>query len=363
MTITRESILDLLEKIQDPDLKLGLVTADLVDDIHFTDQTISVTISITNPALHARKRMQEAVIFNLGRALGNEITVSCQVNNKQIDTDKKVRSILPDVKKIIAIASGKGGVGKSTITSNIAGGLAKKGFRVGIIDADIYGPSIPTMFDLVGKRPKMIDVNDKQLIEPIINYGIKILSIGFFTDQDNAVVWRGPMASKALTQMITDAHWGELDFLLVDLPPGTGDVHLSLIQTAPLDGVVIVSTPQEVALADARRGINMFKMDGIKVPIIGVIENMAWFTPEELPQNKYYIFGRDGAKNLASGMNVPFLGAIPLVQSLREAGDAGRPAVFQDDTIMSIAFDELVNTFITELASLDRQKSQVSTNG
>ena len=171
------------------------------------------------------------------------------------------------------------------------------------------------------------------------------------------------MASKALTQMITDAHWGELDFLLVDLPPGTGDIHLSLIQTAPLDGVVIVSTPQEVALADARRGINMFKMDGIKVPIIGIVENMAWFTPEELPQNKYYIFGRDGAKNLASGMNVPFLGAIPLVQSLREAGDAGRPAVFQDDTIMSIAFDELVNTFITELASLDRQKSQVSTNG
>ena len=219
------------------------------------------------------------------------------------------------------------------------------------------------MFDLVGKRPTMIDVNEKQLIEPIINYGIKILSIGFFTDQDNAVVWRGPMASKALTQMITDAHWGELDFLLVDLPPGTGDIHLSLIQTAPLDGVVIVSTPQEVALADARRGINMFKMDGIKVPIIGIVENMAWFTPEELPQNKYYIFGRDGAKNLASGMNVPFLGAIPLVQSLREAGDAGRPAVFQDDTIMSIAFDELVNTFITELESLDRKKSQRSSNG
>ena len=219
------------------------------------------------------------------------------------------------------------------------------------------------MFDLVGQRPTMIDVNEKQLIEPIINYGIKILSIGFFTDQDNAVVWRGPMASKALTQMITDAHWGELDFLLVDLPPGTGDIHLSLIQTAPLDGVVIVSTPQEVALADARRGINMFKMDGIKVPIIGIVENMAWFTPEELPQNKYYIFGRDGAKNLASGMNVPFLGAIPLVQSLREAGDAGRPAVFQDDTIMSIAFDELVNTFITELESLDRKKSQRSSNG
>ncbi len=363
MTITREAILELLEKIQDPDLKKGLVTANLVDDIQVTDHTISITISITNPALHARKRMQEAVIFNVGRSFGKDVSVTCQVNNKQTDSENKVRSVLPDVKKIIAIASGKGGVGKSTITSNLAGGLAKKGYRVGIIDADIYGPSIPTMFDLVGKRPAMIDVNEKQLIEPIINYGIKILSIGFFTDQDNAVVWRGPMASKALTQMITDAHWGELDFLLVDLPPGTGDIHLSLIQTAPLDGVVIVSTPQEVALADARRGINMFKMEGIKVPIIGIVENMAWFTPEELPQNKYYIFGRDGAKNLASGMNVPFLGAIPLVQSLREAGDAGRPAVFQDDTIMSIAFDELVNTFITELASLDRQKSQLSSNG
>ncbi len=363
MTITREAILELLEKIQDPDLKKGLVTANLVDDIQVTDHTISITISITNPALHARKRMQEAVIFNVGRSFGKDVSVTCQVNNKQTDSENKVRTVLPDVKKIIAIASGKGGVGKSTITSNLAGGLAKKGYRVGIIDADIYGPSIPTMFDLVGKRPTMIDVNEKQLIEPIINYGIKILSIGFFTDQDNAVVWRGPMASKALTQMITDAHWGELDFLLVDLPPGTGDIHLSLIQTAPLDGVVIVSTPQEVALADARRGINMFKMDGIKVPIIGIVENMAWFTPEELPQNKYYIFGRDGAKNLASGMNVPFLGAIPLVQSLREAGDAGRPAVFQDDTIMSIAFDELVNTFITELESLDRQKSQLSNNG
>ena len=363
MTITREVILELLEKIQDPDLKKGLVTANLVDDIQVTDHTISITISITNPALHARKRMQEAVIFNVGRSFGKDVSVTCQVNNKQTDSENKVRSVLPDVKKIIAIASGKGGVGKSTITSNLAGGLAKKGYRVGIIDADIYGPSIPTMFDLVGKRPTMIDVNEKQLIEPIINYGIKILSIGLFTDQDNAVVWRGPMASKALTQMITDAHWGELDFLLVDLPPGTGDIHLSLIQTAPLDGVVIVSTPQEVALADARRGINMFKMDGIKVPIIGIVENMAWFTPEELPQNKYYIFGRDGAKNLASGMNVPFLGAIPLVQSLREAGDAGRPAVFQDDTIMSIAFDELVNTFITELESLDRKKSQRSSNG
>ena len=362
MSISRERIEALLEKIQDPDLKKGLVSAKLVQEIIIKEDQIKIIVSISNPALHARKRMHDAVIFNLERELGKEISIQCEVNSGAVDERKSTRTVLPDVKKIIAIASGKGGVGKSTITSNIAGGLAKKGFRVGIIDADIYGPSIPTMFDLVGERPKMIDVDGKQLIEPIMSYDIKILSIGFFTDQDNAVVWRGPMASKALTQMISDAHWGELDYLLIDLPPGTGDIHLSLIQTAPLDGVVIVSTPQEVALADARRGINMFKMDGIKVPIIGIVENMAWFTPEELPNNKYYIFGRDGAKNLAQGMQVPFLGAIPLVQSVREAGDAGRPAVFQSDTLMSIAFDELVDTFISQLEVINQEKAQQGVN-
>ncbi len=362
MSISRERIEALLEKIQDPDLKKGLVSAKLVQEIIINEDQIKVTVSISNPALHARKRMHDAVIFNLERELGKEISIQCEVNSGAADERKSSRTVLPAVKKIIAIASGKGGVGKSTITSNIAGGLAKKGFRVGIIDADIYGPSIPTMFDLVGERPKMIDVDGKQLIEPIMSLDIKILSIGFFTDQDNAVVWRGPMASKALTQMISDAHWGELDYLLIDLPPGTGDIHLSLIQTAPLDGVVIVSTPQEVALADARRGINMFKMDGIKVPIIGIVENMAWFTPEELPNNKYYIFGRDGAKNLAQGMQVPFLGAIPLVQSVREAGDAGRPAVFQSDTLMSIAFDELVDTFISQLEVINQEKAQQGVN-
>lgn len=362
MSISRERIEALLEKIQDPDLKKGLVSAKLVQEIIIKEDQIKVVVSISNPALHARKRMHDAVIFNLERELGKEIRIQCDVNSGAVDERKSTRTVLPDVKKIIAIASGKGGVGKSTITSNIAGGLAKKGFRVGIIDADIYGPSIPTMFDLVGERPKMIDVDGKQLIEPIMSLNIKILSIGFFTDQDNAVVWRGPMASKALTQMISDAHWGELDYLLIDLPPGTGDIHLSLIQTAPLDGVVIVSTPQEVALADARRGINMFKMDGIKVPIIGIVENMAWFTPEELPNNKYYIFGRDGAKNLAQGMQVPFLGAIPLVQSVREAGDAGRPAVFQSDTLMSIAFDELVDTFISQLEVINQEKAQQGVN-
>lgn len=354
MNISREAVLEQLEKIQEPELKKGLVSANLVEKLEINDTSISLTIAITSPTLHARKRMQDAVVFNLERTLGKSLTINCDVNSNAADTRKTNRTVLPNVKKIIAIASGKGGVGKSTITSNIAGGLVKKGFKVGIIDADIYGPSIPTMLDLVGERPEMIDVDGKQLMEPVTNYEIKVLSIGFFTDQDNAVVWRGPMASKALTQMITDAHWGELDYLLIDLPPGTGDIHLSLIQTAPLDGVVIVSTPQEVALADARRGINMFKMDGIKVPIIGVVENMAWFTPEELPNNKYYIFGRDGARNLAVGMQVPFLGSIPLVQSVREAGDAGRPAVFQNDTQMSIAFDELVDTFMEELAKIER---------
>lgn len=358
MNISREAVLEQLEKIQEPELKKGLVSANLVEKLEINDTSISLTIAITSPTLHARKRMQDAVVFNLERTLGKSLTINCDVNSNAADTRKTNRTVLPNVKKIIAIASGKGGVGKSTITSNIAGGLVKKGFKVGIIDADIYGPSIPTMLDLVGERPKMIDVDGKQLMEPVTNYDIKVLSIGFFTDQDNAVVWRGPMASKALTQMITDAHWGELDYLLIDLPPGTGDIHLSLIQTAPLDGVVIVSTPQEVALADARRGINMFKMDGIKVPIIGVVENMAWFTPEELPNNKYYIFGRDGARNLAVGMQVPFLGSIPLVQSVREAGDAGRPAVFQNDTQMSIAFDELVDTFMEELAKIERNNSK-----
>lgn len=358
MNISREAVLEQLEKIQEPELKKGLVSANLVEKLEINDTSITLTIAITSPTLHARKRMQDAVIFNLERTLGKTLSINCDVNSNAADTRKTNRTVLPNVKKIIAIASGKGGVGKSTITSNIAGGLVKKGFKVGIIDADIYGPSIPTMLDLVGERPKMIDVDGKQLMEPVTNYEIKVLSIGFFTDQDNAVVWRGPMASKALTQMITDAYWGELDYLLIDLPPGTGDIHLSLIQTAPLDGVVIVSTPQEVALADARRGINMFKMDGIKVPIIGIVENMAWFTPEELPNNKYYIFGRDGARNLAIGMQVPFLGSIPLVQSVREAGDAGRPAVFQNDTQMSVAFDELVDTFIEELAKIERNNSK-----
>jgi ATP-binding protein involved in chromosome partitioning len=293
--------------------------------------------------------MEEAIRFRLTKELGEDVRIECEVKAVTGTERKGRRSVLPEVTHVVAIASGKGGVGKSTLTANLAAGLAQAGFTVGLIDADIYGPSMPTMFDVVGQRPTMVEVNGKSMIEPVVNYNVKLLSIGFFTDQENAVVWRGPMASKALTQMITEGNWGKLDYLLIDLPPGTGDIHLSLLQTLPLDGVVIISTPQEVALADARRGINMFRVDGLNVPIVGIVENMAWFTPEELPENKYYIFGRDGAKNLANGMGIEFLGAIPLVQSIREAGDVGRPAVLQKGSVIGLAFDELVHNFTTRL--------------
>lgn len=356
--IDREEVLEILGKIIEPDLKKDLVSANLLESLILEDNLIKLSILISNPAMHARKRMQEAVIFNLKRRFGEDISVECQVAGKSTEIKGTRRKVLPDVKNVIAVASGKGGVGKSTITANIAGGLKKLGYSVGIVDADIYGPSMPTMLDVVGERPTMTEINGEKLINPVNANGIGLLSIGFFTDQDKAVVWRGPMASKALTQLFTDAHWGELDYLLIDLPPGTGDIHLSLLQTVPLDGVVIVSTPQEVALADARRGINMFRLDSMKVPIVGLVENMAWFTPAELPENKYYIFGRDGAKNLAEGMNIPFLGAIPLVQSVRESGDVGRPIVFQEKSPIATEFDDLVRNLVQSLETIKNTKNK-----
>jgi ATP-binding protein involved in chromosome partitioning len=354
--LNRETVLEVLGGILEPDLKKDIVSANLVEELHIEQGKISLKVYVSNPALHARKRMEEAVVFNLKRVFGQALDIAVEVKGIPAEAREAHRKILPEVKHIIAIASGKGGVGKSTVTANLAGGLAKAGYRVGVVDADIYGPSMPTMFDVVDQRPTMIDVQGKAMISPVISYGIKILSIGFFTEQDNAVVWRGPMAAKAMTQLFTDAYWGNLDYLLIDLPPGTGDIHLSLVQTVPLDGVVIVSTPQEVALADARKGINMFKLDSINVPIVGLIENMAWFTPAELPENKYYIFGRDGALNLAHGMGVPFLGHIPLVQGVREAGDAGRPAVFQENTPTAKAFEEIVATFVEQIQRLKGKK-------
>lgn len=349
MEVTRDKVLEALGNVIEPDLKKDIISQNLIENLAIEGNVISLTVNVVNPALHARKRMQEAVNFALKRVLGDHIEVNTTVIGLPVDAKSARRKILPEVKHIVAIASGKGGVGKSTVTANLAGGLAKAGYKVGIVDADIYGPSMPTMFDIVGERPQTIEVDGERKMTPVLSYGIGIMSIGFFTEADNAIVWRGPMASKALTQMFTDTHWGKLDYLLIDLPPGTGDIHLSLVQTVPLDGAVIVSTPQEVALADARKGVNMFKLDNIKVPVLGLVENMAWFTPLELPENKYYIFGRDGVKNLAKGMGETFLGHIPLVQSVRESGDIGRPAVYQENTPISAAFDELVRKFVLEV--------------
>lgn len=362
MAITREQILEVLGSIIEPDLKKDIVTLNLVEDIQIEGNKIKLLVNIFNTALHAKKRMQEALIFNLKRVLGNDVEVEANIKAMPKESKETHRKILPEVKNIIAIASGKGGVGKSTVTANLAGGLAKAGYKVGVIDADIYGPSMPTMFDVVKERPSMIDVDGKSMINPVMAYGLKLLSIGFFTEMDDAVIWRGPMAAKAMSQMFTDAYWGELDYLLIDLPPGTGDIHLSLVGLVPLDGAVIVSTPQEVALADARRGVNMFQLETINVPIAGIVENMAWFTPAELPENKYFLFGKDGAKNLAENMKVPFLGHIPLVQSVREAGDVGIPAVFQENTISAQAFEELTNTFVDQVETMKKMKQAVLNN-
>lgn len=347
--LSREVVLEVLGAVIEPDLKQDIVSANLIEELQIEGNRVKIKVLVKNPALHARRRMQEAISFNLKTKIKSDIEVEAEVAGMPTEARAAHRSVLPEVKHVVAIASGKGGVGKSTITANLAGGLAKAGYRVGVVDADIHGPSMPTMFDVVGEKPTMIEVDGKPMINPVLSYGIKLLSIGFFTDQDNAVVWRGPMAAKALTQMFTDAYWGKLDYLLIDLPPGTSDVHLSLVQTVPLDGAVVVSTPQEVALADARKGVSMFKMDSINVPVLGIVENMAWFTPLELPDNRYYIFGRDGAKNLAEGLEVPFLGQIPLVQGVREAGDVGRPAVFQENTPSSKAFEELVSKFVEQV--------------
>ncbi|MDQ3101669.1 MAG: Mrp/NBP35 family ATP-binding protein [Bacteroidota bacterium] len=358
MSISKDTILAALSRIIEPDLKKDIVSLDLVRDIQIDGTSVRVHVEVSNPAMHSRKRMEEAVVFNLKQALGKEVNVSVEVTPLSGERGT-LRKVLPYVKHIVAIASGKGGVGKSTITANLAAGLAARGLKVGLVDADIYGPSMPMMFDVLQEKPGTIEKNGKHLIVPIESYGVKLLSIGFFAQIDQAIAWRGPMATKALEQLIKDADWGELDVLFVDLPPGTGDIHLSLVNAVPLSGAIIVSTPQQVALIDARKGVGLFNLPSVNVPVLGIVENMAWFTPAELPENKYFIFGKGGAKALADELKVPFLAQIPIVQSIREAGDVGRPAVLQQNTPAAAAFSHLCDAFQKRLIELEQEKRSV----
>lgn len=351
MEVTFEKILQALSHVVEPDLKKDIIALDLVSNIEYKEGVVRFDLKISNPALHNKKRIQEACEHQLKRFLGAEVKMQANITamGKAHERKPQHRTTLPGVKHIIAVASGKGGVGKSTIAANLAAGLAKKGYSVGLIDADIYGPSVPAMFDVSQEKPSTIKINDKEYIKPVESYGVKMLSIGFFATPDQAAVWRGPMATKALTQLFNDAYWGELDYMIVDLPPGTGDVHLTLVQQIPLSGVVLVSTPQEIALVDVRKAIAMFSMPQIKIPILGLVENMAYFSPEELPDHKYYIFGKSGAKDLAKKMDINYLAEVPIVQSIREAGDIGRPAVLQKNTKLSKILDQFVEKTVSSV--------------
>lgn len=350
---TNEAVLDALRGVVEPELGKDLVSLELVEVEGSAGEHgagLTLTVKSSNPAMHARKRMQEAVEFALERAFGKPVECDVKVVPlKQEERTLETRKVLPGVEHVIAVASGKGGVGKSTVSSNLAVALAQLGYKVGLVDADIHGPSVPTMFDVADEKPKPVEVEGKTKIEPVEQYGVKVLSIGFFADPDQAIVWRGPMASRALNQLFSDADWGKLDFMIVDLPPGTGDIHLSLVQQVPLSGAVIVSTPQDVALADARKGVGMFRLDELKVPVLGMVENMAYFVPPDMPEKKYHIFGRDGVKRLADSLEAPFLGELPLLQTIREAGDAGRPAVLQTNGEAAAAFRSVVANLLKQL--------------
>ena len=349
MKLDRTAILKALETITIAGEGKNMVDSGAIKNVITFGDEVVVDLVIGTPALHIKKRAED----DIKKLIHEQFSPDAKVKvNIKVETPEKVNEIkgknIPGIKNIIAVASGKGGVGKSTVTANLAVTLAKMGFSVGVLDADIYGPSMPIMFDVENEKPISVEVNGKSKMKPVESYEIKILSIGFFTAPSQAVIWRGPMASKALNQMIFDADWGELDFMLIDLPPGTGDIHLSIMQSLPVTGAVVVSTPQAVALADAKKGVSMFLSEAINVPVLGIIENMAYFTPEELPNNKYYIFGKEGAKNLAEDLGVPFLGEVPLVQSIREAGDYGRPAALQTASPMEKIFEEITRNVVEE---------------
>ena len=350
MKLDRKEILSALETITIAGEGKNMVESGAVKNVLTFGNEVVVELVIATPAMHIKKRAEDDIRKLIHEKFSTDAVV--KVNIKVETTTQNPNEIkgkaIPGISNIIAVASGKGGVGKSTVTANLAVTLAKMGFKVGILDADIYGPSMPIMFDVENEKPISVEVDGKSKMKPVESYEIKILSIGFFTAPSQAVIWRGPMASKALNQMIFDADWGQLDFMLIDLPPGTGDIHLSIMQSLPITGAVIVSTPQAVALADAKKGVSMFLSDSINVPVLGIIENMAYFTPEELPNNKYYIFGKEGAKNLAEDLQVPFLGEVPLVQSIREAGDYGRPAALQTASVIEKVFEEITRNVVQE---------------
>ncbi|WP_088324623.1 Mrp/NBP35 family ATP-binding protein [Polaribacter tangerinus] len=353
MSFTKKDIYTALETITAPGEGKSLIENKNVTNVVVFGDEVEVDVAIQNPTLQAKKKIESEISKAIKAQINTALTVKVNVTvvkPAQKENPNQIRGKeIPNIKNIIAIASGKGGVGKSTITANTAITLAKMGFRVGVLDADIYGPSQHIMFDVEKAKPLSVNVEGRSKMKPVENYGVKLLSLGFFTNPDQAVIWRGPMASKALNQLIFDADWGELDFLLLDLPPGTGDVHLSIVQALPISGAVVISTPQNIALADAKKGVAMFQQENIKVPVLGIVENMAFFTPEELPNNKYYIFGKDGAKNLASDIHTKFLGEVPLVQSIRESGDVGHPVALQNGTVLEAAFQDITKEMLSEL--------------
>jgi ATP-binding protein involved in chromosome partitioning len=356
--LKKPAVESLVKTITLPGSSQTIGDANALTNVQLIGKEIVIDLALASPSLQSRKKIEAHVGSVLQDKIGENYSFQVQVTHQASPSAPQPNIIkgksLKGVQNIVAIASGKGGVGKSTVTANLAVTLSNMGFKVGVLDADIYGPSMPLMFDVAFERPLSVQVDGKSKMKPVSNYGVQLLSIGFFTKPDQAVIWRGPMASKALNQMIFDADWGELDFLLIDLPPGTGDIHLSILQALPVTGAVVVSTPQAVALADAKKGVAMFQQDSIQVPVLGVVENMSYFTPEELPENKYYIFGRDGAKYLAEDVGVPFLGDLPLVQSLREAGDIGRPAVLQGG-VTEDAFTSITQSLITELVQRNKE--------
>lgn len=352
MKFSKQDILKALETISLPGEGKNMVESGAVVNVVTFANEVIVDLKMTTPAMHIKKRAEADITKVILEQVSSEAEVIVNIKVEAPQKPENPNLIkgkhIPGIQNIIAVASGKGGVGKSTVTANLAVTLAKMGFKVGILDADIYGPSIPIMFDVAAERPLSVQVDGKSKMKPVENYGVKVLSIGFFTQPNQAVIWRGPMAAKALNQLIFDANWGTLDFMLLDLPPGTGDIHLSIMQSLPITGAVVVSTPQTVALADARKGVAMFQQENIQVPVLGIIENMAYFTPEELPDHKYFIFGKEGAKHLAEDLEIPFLGEIPLVQSIRESGDVGHPAAMQKGSPVAQAFEEVTKRVVEQ---------------